>query len=36
MLGGGITASRAYHNGNQRVEVQIITDLPMLQGTGAR
>src|SRR5690242_7730585 len=22
MLGGGVTASRAYHNGNQRVEVQ--------------
>ena len=32
MLGGGITASRAYHNGIQRVEVQIVTDSPMLQG----
>lgn len=35
MLGGGITASRAYHNGDQRVEVQIVTDLPVLQGLGA-
>jgi hypothetical protein len=35
MLGGGITASRAYHNGNQRVEVQIVTDSPVLQGLGA-
>jgi hypothetical protein len=32
MLGGGITASRTYHNGSQRVEVQIIADSPMLQG----
>jgi len=32
MLGGGTTASRTYHNGNQRVEVQIIADSPMLQG----
>jgi hypothetical protein len=31
MLGGGITASRAYHNGVQRVEVQIVADSPMLQ-----
>ncbi len=31
MLGGGITASRVYHNGPQRVEVQIIADSPMLQ-----
>ena len=35
MLGGGITASRAYHNGGQRVEVQIVADLPMLQGLAA-
>ena len=35
MLGGGITASRAYHNGNQRVEVQIVADSPMLQGMAA-
>jgi len=35
MLGGGITASRAYHNGNQRVEVQIVTDSPMLQTVAA-
>ena len=34
MLGGGITASRAYHNGDQRVEVQIVADSPMLQGHG--
>jgi hypothetical protein len=31
MLGGGVTASRAYHNGAQRVEVQVIADSPMLQ-----
>ena len=35
MLGGGTTASRAYHNGDQRVEVQIIADSPMLQGVAA-
>ncbi len=35
MLGGGITASRAYHNGDQRVEVQIMADSPVLQGLGA-
>jgi hypothetical protein len=35
MLGGGITASRAYHNGSQRVEVQIVTDSPMLQTVAA-
>jgi hypothetical protein len=35
MLGGGNTASRTYHNGNQRVEVQIIADSPMLQGMAA-
>jgi hypothetical protein len=32
LLGGGTTASRAYHNGRQRVDVQIIADSPMLQG----
>ena len=32
MLGGGATASRAYHNGVQRVDVQIMADSPMLQG----
>src|SRR5277367_4368863 len=31
MLGGGITASRAYHNDIQRVEVQLVADSPMLQ-----
>jgi hypothetical protein len=35
MLGGGITASRTYHNGIQQVEVQIVTDSPMLQGLAA-
>jgi hypothetical protein len=35
MLGGGITASRAYHNGVQRVEVQLVADSPMLQGLAA-
>ena len=35
MLGGGTTASRAYHNGSQRVDVQIMADLPMLQGLAA-
>jgi hypothetical protein len=35
MLGGGNTASRTYHNGSQRVEVQIIADSPMLQGMAA-
>ena len=35
MLGGGITASRAYHNGIQRVEVQLVADSPMLQGLAA-
>lgn len=32
MLGGGITASRTYHNGSQQVEVEIMADSPMLQG----
>ena len=35
MLGGGITASRAYHNGDQRVEVQLAADSPLLQGMAA-
>lgn len=35
MLGGGTTASRSYHMGDQRVEVQITTDSPMLQGMAA-
>ena len=35
MLGGGITASRAYHNGVQRVDVQIVADSPMLQTLAA-
>jgi len=35
MLGGGTTASRTYHNGSQRVEVQIMADSPMLQGMAA-
>ena len=35
MLGGGTSASRAYQNGAQRVQVQITTDSPMLQGMAA-
>jgi hypothetical protein len=35
MLGGGTSASRAYHNGAQRVQVEITTDSPMLQGMAA-
>jgi hypothetical protein len=35
MLGGGVTASRAYHNGDQRVVVQIVADSPMLQTVAA-
>ena len=30
MLGVGTTVSRTYHNGDQQVEVQIITDSPLL------
>ena len=30
MLGGGITASRTYHLGDEQVEVQYTTDSPML------
>jgi hypothetical protein len=35
MLGGGITASRAYHNGIQHVVVRIVADSPMLQTVAA-
>jgi hypothetical protein len=35
LLGGGTTANRVYHNGSQRVEVQIMADSPMLQGLAA-
>ena len=35
MLGGGVTASRVYHNGVQRVEVQLVADSPMLQTVAA-
>jgi hypothetical protein len=35
MLGGGVTASRVYHNGVQRVEVQLVADSPMLQTMAA-
>jgi len=35
MLGGGTSASDSYHNGTQRVDVQITTDSPMLQNMAA-
>ncbi|HME24458.1 MAG TPA: hypothetical protein VKI44_24520 [Acetobacteraceae bacterium] len=35
MLGGGVTASRVYHNSVQRVEVQLVADSPMLQTVAA-
>ena len=35
LLGGGTTASRSYHMGGERVDVQITTDSPMLQGMAA-
>src|SRR5271166_2952045 len=35
MLGGGVTASRVYHNAIQRVEVQLVADSPMLQTVAA-
>lgn len=35
MLGGATSASRTYHTGTQRVEVQITTDSPMLQNMAA-
>lgn len=35
MLGGGTSASRTYHKGDEQVEVQITTDNPMLQGMAA-
>lgn len=35
MLGGGTSATGTYHNGQQRVQVQITTDSPMLMGMAA-
>jgi hypothetical protein len=35
MLGGGTSATGTYHNGEQRVQVQITTDSPMLMGMAA-
>jgi hypothetical protein len=35
MLGGGTSASRTYRNATQKVDVQITTDSPMLQGMAA-
>lgn len=35
MLGGGTSASRTYHNAAEKVDVQITTDSPMLQGMAA-
>jgi hypothetical protein len=35
MLGVGTTVSRTYHSGEQQVDVQIITDTPMLLGMAA-
>ena len=35
MLGGGTTASRSYHMGDEQVNVQITTDSPMLQQMAA-
>ena len=35
IFGGGIAASRTYHNGSQQVDVQIAADSPMLQTVGA-
>ena len=35
MLGGGTTASRTYHEGDKQVDVEIMTDSPMLQGMAA-
>jgi len=35
MLGGGTSASRTYHKGEEQVEVQITADNPMLQGMAA-
>jgi hypothetical protein len=32
MMGGGVTASRSFSKGSSSVDVQIITDSPMLQG----
>ncbi len=35
MLGGGTSASRTYHSGAEKVDVQITNDSPMLQGMAA-
>ncbi len=35
LLGGGTSATRVYHKGEEQVEVQITTDSPMLQGMAA-
>ncbi len=35
VLGGGTSATGTYHNGEQRVQVQITTDSPMLMGMAA-
>jgi hypothetical protein len=35
MFGGGASASRTYHKGDQQVDVQITADNPMLQGMAA-
>lgn len=35
MLGGGTTASRSYHRSGEKVDVQLTTDSPMLQGMAA-
>lgn len=35
MLGGGISATRTYHNGSEQVDVEITTDRPMLQNMAA-
>lgn len=35
LLGGGTSATRSYQNGEEKVDVQITTDSPMLQGMAA-
>jgi hypothetical protein len=35
MFGGGTGASRQYRKGDQRVDVTVLTDSPLLQGVGA-
>jgi hypothetical protein len=32
MLGGGVTAERRYHKGDSRINIQVVTDSPVLQG----